>query len=402
MRVCQCVNYFHPSVGGTQLATYYLSRSLAQLGIDVKIVTFNVNPSNWLRTGYYSANLPSYEEMDGIPVYRFPVVLLGKTSGQKPRYKIIVSPSAVKMLLRENPDIIHFQGASEISQSIISSFASNFSASKTVLTVHGLHAQVAVFKKHRFLKQINELLLRLALGTVNRIIALSEYDLEIIRHLKISTDKVSVIPNGIDLSRFLTTTQETDFPLQAPSVDAPFVLCVTRIRENKGIEILIRAAADVASKKPDVKFLLVGNCSREYAARLLGLIKKVNMEKNFILKGYIPHKSELLPELYRHARIFVLPSLMESFPLVLLEAMASGLPIVATRVGGIPDIISPSEGILVPPGDVASLSSSLLFLLENDNVRVKLGQNARKRAESYSWKKIAQRTISLYERLLAN
>jgi len=402
MRVLQCVNYFYPSVGGTQLATHHLAKNLAQLEVDVKIVTFDVNPLDQLKNGYCSAGLPSYEKIDEIPVYRFPVVFLGKTKGSQPLYKIIVSPSAIKMVLREKPDIIHFQGANEVLQAIMTSYASTFSRSKTVLTVHGLHAQIDLFRKQRFSKWINELLLRLALGKADHIVALSKNDLGPMSYLKISHDKVSVIPNGIDLSKYLTPVQDKQPLQQIRSPDTQFILCVTRIRENKGIEFLIRAAAHVVSKRPKVKFLLVGNCPEAYAVELRRLVKKVNVEKNFILMGYIPHESDDLLALYRRASIFVLPSLMESLPLVLLEAMAANLPIVASRVGGIPDLVGPSEGILITPGDVAELSSSLLFLLDNDAVRSRLGHNAREKVKNYSWDRIAKKTMSMYEKLLAS
>jgi glycosyltransferase involved in cell wall biosynthesis len=402
MRVLQCVNYFHPSVGGLQLATYHLAENLVQLGIDVKIVAFNIKSLSNIKNGYFSADLPSYEKIGSLPVYRFPIITLGKMSGHEPHHKIIVSPSAVKMVLREKPDIIHFQGASEVLQAILTSYAMTFSRSKTVLTDHGLYTQVELFRKWRFSKSINEMLLRFVLRKVNHIIALSKYDLEIMNHLKISPYKVSVIPNGINFSRYSTPLRGAHYSRNKRDLDAPYILCVTRIREAKGLEFLIRAAAQVVSKRPEAKFFLVGNCPKTYAEKLRNLTRKMNVEKNFLFKGHIPHESDELLELYRRASIFVLPSLMESFPLVLLEAMASSLPIVASQVGGIPDLVSPSEGILVAPGNIAQLSSSILFLLENGAIRNKLGESAREKARNYSWGKVAQETISVYEKLLVN
>jgi len=400
MRVLQCVNYFYPSVGGTQFATHYLAKGLKRLGVDIKIVTFNVNPTvRQLRNGLYSAHLPRYEEIDGLPVYRFPVVFLGKVSGSKPRYKIMVSPSATRMILREKPDVIHFQGANEVLQATMTSYASIFSKSKTVLTVHGVYEQVELFRKRAFLKHANELLLKLAFRGVDHIIALSRLDLGVMSHLGISHEKVSIIPNGVDLARFQNASKDIPPLEQELDIDIPFVLCVTRIRENKGIESLIRAARSVVSERPDVKFVVVGNCPETYAAKLHQIVKEAKLEENFIFAGHLP-ETHLL-KLYRYASVFVLPSLMETLPLVLLEAMAAKLPIVASRVGGIPDLITPSDGILTPPGDAAELSSSLLYLLNNDNVRTKLRENAGRKAKNYSWDKIAQRTLSLYEELLA-
>lgn len=397
------MNYFYPSIGGTQLATYYLAKSLMRIGIETKIVTFNINPAKErLGTGVYSGMLPECEKIDGISVHRFPVVFLGKTRGAHPRFKILFSPAAIRMILRESPDIIHFQGANEILQTFVTSIATSFSRSKKIVTVHGLYAQIESFRKRRFLRYANELLLRLTLWKVDVILALSNHDLELVKYLKLSPSKVRIIPNGIDLARFSNPLDSSKTDQEAGTSHSPFVLCVTRIRESKGIEVLIEASAEVISKRPDVKFILVGNCSNDYALKLSRLLKEFKVEKNFILKGYIPHESDLLVELYHKAAVFVLPSPVESLPLVLLEAMSSGLPIIASKVGGIPDLLTPNEGMLVAPGRVAELSSSILFLLNNEDVRIRLGKNAAKKAERFSWDRIAEKTASVYEQMLGS
>jgi glycosyltransferase involved in cell wall biosynthesis len=399
MRVFQWVNYFLPSVGGTQLATYHLSKEIAKQNVHVRILTFNVNPLEPMKTGYFTMGLPSFERISGVPVYRLPVLYIGKTTKPRPLYKIIVSLSAVRMILREKPDVVHFQGANEVLQAIIVFFASIFSGSKTVLTTHGLHEQIRLFRKRGVSRWVNEAFLRIALGMANNVIALSNSDIAPLSFLGVPLAKIYIIPNGIDLSKYSPSPLGSQPAGRSLVPDGPFVLCVARIRENKGIESLMKAAANIISKRPDVKFVVVGNRSESYALKLDRLSEKLGLEKNFLFTGYVKDESDVI-ELYKAACAFVLPSFMESLPLVLLEALASGLPVVATRVGGIPELISSSEGILVAPGDVDGLSSSLLFLLENDAARIRMGQNARKKAESYSWRKIGQRTISLYAKLL--
>lgn len=403
MRVLQFVNYFHPSIGGTQLATYHLSRALAKRGIEVEIVTLNLNPSATRpKNGYFSAGLPSVERVDGIRVHRFPVILFGRTSGPQPRFKTMFSPSAMRKVLQENPDIVHFQGGNEVLQAAVTSYASAFRRSKTVLTVHGMHAQIELFKKKAPLRWVNELLLKLVLRKVDRIVALSDHDIEILKHLGIPLGKVSVIPNGVDVSRYQLPSHCSQSLDHEYGVNPPFVLCVTRIRDGKGIEFLMRAAGRVISRRPDVKFLVVGDLPKAYAVILRRLANKLKVERNFVFTGQIPHNSDRLTELYKRAEFFVLPSTAESFPLVLLEAMAAGLPVVASRVGGIPDVVGSAEGILIAPGDVIGLSSAMLRLLLDDGFRSALGRNAKLKAEAYSWDKIAERTISVYEEVLGS
>lgn len=400
LRVVQYVNYFFPSIGGTQFATYFLARALKDLGVDVKIVAMNLNPVvSQGKNGFYSAGLPRFEIIDGLPVHRFPVVFVGETSRSKRRYKIMVSPGAIRMILSDNPDIVHFQGTSEILQTLVTSYFSVLSRSKTVLTVHGIHEQADLFKNQVFARNMNELLLKSALNRVSHVVALSRLDLAVTSRLGVRSEKVSVIPNGVSIERFQAPMQDESSSDQGIDVSEPYVLCVTRIRENKGIEFLIEAAAKVISRRQDTRFIVVGNCPETYSIKLRSLVQKAKIASNFLFMGHLPESTLL--KLYRHASIFVLPSLSETLPLVLLEAMAARLPIVASEVGGIPELISPSEGILTRPGNVTELSSSLLLLLDNESLRRRLSQNAGKKAEDYSWDRIAKKTLSLYEKLVA-
>ncbi len=399
MRILEFTNFFFPSVGGTQLATYYLAKDLVKTKVDLRLATFNVNPHKPMKNGLFSSGLPSYEEIGGVPVHRFSVFYLGDTNLIGAFFKVIFSPSAILYMLREKPDIVHFQGVTEIFQAVLIFYASIFTKSKTLLTTHGLDSQVEHFRKRGFSRLINETLLKLALRRVTHIIALSKGDFKPLRYLGIPVDKVSVIPNGVDISKFSGSLRK-DKKVDAPSPSLPYFLCVTRIREDKGIEFLMEVAVKVVVRLPEIKFVVVGDCPEDYAQKLEKLAEKLKVKKNFEFTGYISNESNRLAELYRGASAFVLPSSSESLPLVLLEAMASGLPIVACRVGGIPDLVDPSEGFLLSPGDVSNFSHSLLYLLENDAARIEMGKSARKKAETYSWESIAKRTMSLYKKLL--
>jgi glycosyltransferase involved in cell wall biosynthesis len=91
----------------------------------------------------------------------------------------------------------------------------------------------------------------------------------------------------------------------------------------------------------------------------------------------------------------------ESFGIVNLEAMASGLPIVASRIGGVPDVVKDGEnGLLVPPRDHEALAAAIIYLLENGDVRKKIGENARKKVENYSWEKVAEKYEEVYEQII--
>ena len=129
--------------------------------------------------------------------------------------------------------------------------------------------------------------------------------------------------------------------------------------------------------------------------------KKLSVEKYVIFAGFV--EEGLKPLYYRATDIFVLPSIMntESFGIVNLEAMACGVSIVASKIGGIPDVVKDMEnGLLVPPKDSNALADAIIYLLENENVRERMGRNGRKKIKNYSWERIAEETEEIYKELI--
>jgi glycosyltransferase involved in cell wall biosynthesis len=167
--------------------------------------------------------------------------------------------------------------------------------------------------------------------------------------------KVVTVYNGIEVERFRgganRAALRAEFNLPPESRVA---VTVSVLRPGKGIDVLIRAIADV----PDAYFLIVGDgplrAEWEDLARTVGVAERIRWA------GYRRDVDAILPG----CDLFVLPSLDDAFPTVLLEAMAAGLPAVATLVGGIPEIVTPDvTGVLVPPGDPNSLATSIADLL---------------------------------------
>jgi glycosyltransferase involved in cell wall biosynthesis len=150
---------------------------------------------------------------------------------------------------------------------------------------------------------------------------------------------------------------------------------------------------------PDAKLVFVGSGGmREELERVC---KKMGVEKCVRFAGFVGDvfKKALF---YRAADVFVLPSAgPEIFGIVNLEAMACGVPIVASKIGGVPDIVKDGEnGLLVPPRDSEALADAIIYLLENEDMREKMGKNGRKKAEGYSWERIAEETEEIYEGLI--
>lgn len=181
----------------------------------------------------------------------------------------------------------------------------------------------------------------------------------------------------------------------------PMVLFVGKLTPAKGVGYLLRAAKKVVEQRPDVKFVLVGPTSFLGEGRnpWKELQRSLGLEENVIFTGGL-HFNELL-EAYASADIFVLPSLKEAFSTVVLEAMAFGLPVVATKIPGIMEAVAEENGILVEKGEVDQLAEAILSLAENDRERKRKGANSRRRVLKYfTVEQAARKHLEVYRKVL--
>ena len=195
---------------------------------------------------------------------------------------------------------------------------------------------------------------------------------------------ISVVPNGLDLSRFT--------PRQLPSTLRRVVM-VANLRPGKGHATLIEAAPSILKRFPDAHFELVGDgTERELLERL---VRSRGLNSAFTFVGH----AENVPERLAAADLFTLPSESEAFPNAVLEAMAAGLPIVASAVGGICEVIHPDRtGILVQPRDPRGLADGICRLMANQREASSLAAGGRALVESdYSFDRMVSSIEQLYE-----
>ncbi|WEU40199.1 MAG: GT4 family glycosyltransferase PelF [Candidatus Odinarchaeum yellowstonii] len=188
--------------------------------------------------------------------------------------------------------------------------------------------------------------------------------------LKLGADprKIKPIPNGVDCERFTSSGN-------GEQNDEPVVGTVARLNPIKDVKTLIKAARLVIDEKPNVRFEFIGpKEDLEYYNESLALVEDLRLENNF---HFLPetHSPE---KLYSRFQVFALSSISEAQPLALLEAMSSGVPIVATRVGGVPEPVD-GCGLLVNPGEYESLAKGILFYLRNPEYKREIGFRARNR-----------------------
>jgi len=199
-----------------------------------------------------------------------------------------------------------------------------------------------------------------------------------------------VIPHGVDTALFHPRTKPDSDPSPVRMV------FVGRIAVFKGLEFLVRALGQLARnpEMPDWELLLVGDGPDR--PRIERMAADANLSDRLVWKGWVL-KPEM-PEVYRAADLFVFPSLDEGMPNVVLEAMASGLPVVGTKISGTEELVDPGvTGLLVEPGTVEPLQRALETALRDKAWREECGRAGRARAERLSWRAVADRFLALME-----
>jgi glycosyltransferase involved in cell wall biosynthesis len=220
-----------------------------------------------------------------------------------------------------------------------------------------------------------------------------EIDAEL-ENLGISRSQRVFIPNGVEIERFqpISSPEKLALRLKLSLPAGPLVIYTGRFVHEKRLDLLLKAWGQLQSGYPDATLLLVGD--GEESAGL-----KASAGPGVVFPGQM---EDVLPYL-QAADIFVLPSATEGLSNALLEAMAVGLPVVATSVGGAPDLIKDGEnGWLIPADDVGALSSAINTLLIEENLRRSLGESARQIIiEQYALRVVADRLRSLYDSILS-
>ena len=259
---------------------------------------------------------------------------------------------------------------------------------KTLMHFHGGDLDESLQGLSPLLRRMIEATLRRS----NCLIAITRHTEAYLREIA-APERVAYLANFLDLTDF-----QADFasaPDRARREGPLRVLFVGWMLEAKGVPELLEAA----SRFPEVHFTLIGHHHSDFVERIADEIEAAR-DHVTVLE---PLPREQLLGLYRDADVFVLPTRREGFPIVVLEAMASGLPVVATPVGAIPDAIRDGEdGLIIPVGDAGALTEALRRLLVDPDLRRHMGESGRRRVEEvYSREVVIRQLEELYRSLLA-
>lgn len=385
MRIAILSAEYPPKWGGLGSHAYYLSKELANLGNEVHIIT---------RKEKKDFENPKNVEVHKVKWMPLPLI-----------FSISYGENAFEKLKElGNFDIVHLHYPMIALKNSQLKELSNL-----VATFHGTwYGERQGVSHEKFLSMdINDFALRytskyfekfekFGLQNSKQRITVSNFSAdEIAENYNFPREKINVIPNGVDTSEFIPMNCKDEIIAKYNfSKDDFILLFVGRFFGRKGIEYLLYAMREVLKVKKNVKLILIG---RGLAGnRLKKLAKELGISENVVFAFSLSIK-ELIKH-YASADIFILPSLYEGQGIVLLESFSCGVPAICSNIGGVIGTLMENEnGIFFEPKNSDNLAEKILFLLENEELRIKLGKKAREIViKEFDWKIIAKRIEEVY------
>lgn len=381
MKICLVSRGYPPEIlfGGIETYVYNLAHGLADLGHQVVILAETKNKSSI--------------DMDGkIKIYR---ILTTEKSFFERRFKTMtyrleLAKALRKIVAEEKIDIIEAPDNSALTF---------FYSSKNAPLVIRLHTPLFFFRKlnnyppNNYKTKLIEWMEKRMIKKADGLSSPSKMLAEIVSHtVGIDADKIEIIPNLINLSLFKPAIQKTNKPI---------VLYVGRLEKIKGTDILIEAIHKVDDQALNAEFVLIGDSTPEFKQNIIEQIKKYHLENKVKLLGKIDYAD--LPVYYQKAAIFVIPSRWDNFPGSCLEAEASGLPIIASAVGGLKEqlVQEGKNGFLVPSGNANELANKISLLLNDSRLRQEMGQESLKIVKNnYQPFQVAKKMITFYRQII--
>jgi glycosyltransferase involved in cell wall biosynthesis len=283
------------------------------------------------------------------------------------------------------PHVIHFQGTHPIF-----CLASIICQQKivTIVTIHGyLRKESEILPRGFFHDKVSVLFEKKVIENNNFVIVVSPFIKQIIDEENIRKNKIELqyIPNGIDPTI-------SDLVLESVAL-SKYVIFLGNLNQIKGVEYLIKAMELINLNKIDIILNIVGTGPDEQ--RLKKMVNDLGLDERvkFLGPKYGVQKYQLL----LMSQIVVIPSIWESFPIVMLEALALGKPIIASNVGGIPYIIEDGKnGYLVDVGDFEGIANRIVLLMNDEQSRMDISENNLELAKKYSWEIIVLKTYDFY------
>jgi len=373
MKIAHVTAFYPPSIGGMEVCVYNLAKEQASQGHDVSVIT-NSLPSVGRRSFTFT---PAIKELGDVKVYRLNSFIFRMTP---------VAFSLVAFLSKMNFDIIHLHIGDLVFQPEATSILAKVKRIPLISHVH-----ICPMSRQSWVSLYVRLTFRISLALSKAIIVPTENYRRLMRVRYGQDKKVVVLPNGIDFSTFKSQRGCRE---KKDEID---ILFVGRLVRQKGLDRLILAMKNVVKQVPNAKLTVVGQpnpTEMDYYRQVRRMIDELDLSEAVRFLGALP--DDKLQEIRGEATLLAAPSRFESFGIGVLEAMASGLPVVASDIPEFKDITSGSA-LLVDPTP-QNLSNAIIKMILEKDLREKMINDAIIRSRDFLWSNINKQVLSLYSR----
>lgn len=397
MNICFISPEYLPLSGGTGAYVYYLSNELMRRGHKVSIVT-----------GYERAQDVQVSPQHSIYFLKIPKIPIVKSfmfAGysfrklNKVREKANIDVTHVNL-----PLVPNFAVPPNFGQALVSTVHSTWKGEAEAIRGEPYSRLNA---NEKFLVSFNWFLRIFEEKMLNRsyrLIAVSDFTRrELIQYYKIKDAKIRVIHNGVDIDKFKPASDKRKVKEELGfNPNDVTILSVGRLYARKGLFTLIESMPSVVKQFRNAKFIISGKGQSDEMKKLIAHAERLNVKDNIIFTGYFPDKK--LPKLYQAADIFAFSTFYEHHPFAILEALSTGLPVVTTKVGGIPETIQNGKnGFMCEPFNSKEFSERILYLLEHPSEASEMGRLARKTIEAnYDWRILVKKALAVYQEAICN
>ena len=378
MKIAHVCPFYKPAICGVGQVVYELTQRQLKEGHEVHVYT-----SDWDK----NKRIKQKEEIiEGVYVHRcyhwFRAVNF-----------VTIWPSVFFKLLKQNFDVVHSH-ISGHAHAILAAFATKIKKIRHIHTTHcpwtdAYRNKIGVYGYYISKYTYIPILFKM----VDKVIAITPWEIEFLLSYGCDKDKIKIIPNGMS-DIFYKKIKNNDFRRKIKISDKDkMVLFFGRLNITKGIDKLIEVAKEISKERKDIYFVFRGPDEG-----MRSLVEKTSKENRNIILIKETRDKEEIAKTYQAADVYVLPSYREGLPLTLFEAMASGLPVIASPVNGIPyEMKEPENGFLVKYGDLSSLKKRILQILDDKKLAKKISENNKEKAKNYDWDLIYKKTMGLYK-----
>jgi glycosyltransferase involved in cell wall biosynthesis len=395
-KVCFISPEYWPLTGGTGSYVYYLSNELMRNGFDINVVTGGQEAKDVRVNRQLSVNF--------LPIPKTPIVK-----------SFLFAASCNRKLgsIREslNADITH------ANLPLVPSFAvPPYIGRVHISTVHSTwegeanairgepYSRLNANEKFMvsftwFLRIFEERMMKRS----RKLIVVSHFTRkELTQYYGISENKIRVIHNGVDTIKFQPAADKRRVKAELGfNPDDPAIVSVGRLYARKGLFTLIESMPAIVKRFPRAKFIISGKGQSDEMHKLVSHAEQLGVRESIVFTGYYPDAK--LPRLYQAADVFAFSTFYEHHPFAVLEALSTGLPVVTTKVGGIPETITEGkDGYMCEPFQPKQFSDKILFLLEHPVAAEEMGALARKTIlERFDWRIVVKEAMAVYKEVLS-